>query len=58
MHPFHEDNDKCQRVFIESLAWINGIYLDLTNISKMDIIVVCHNSVNVDYTKLKKIIIN
>lgn len=34
LHPFREGNGRSQRVFIESLAKINGIYLDLTNVSK------------------------
>ena len=53
MHPFREGNGRSQRVFIESLAKINGIYLDLTNVSKMDMIVASHDSINGDYTKLK-----
>lgn len=53
LHPFREGNGRSQRVFIESLAKINGINLDLTNVSKMDMIVASHDSINVDYTKLK-----
>ena len=53
LHPFREGNDRSQRIFIESLAKINGIYLDLTNVSKMDMIVASHDSINGDYTKLK-----
>ena len=53
MHPFREGNGRSQRVFIESLTKINGIYLDLTNVSKMDMIVASHESINGDYTKLK-----
>lgn len=53
LHPFREGNGRSQRVFIESLAKINGIYLDLTNVSKMDMIVASHDSINGDYTKLK-----
>ena len=53
LHPFREGNGRSQRVFIESLAKINGIYLDLTNVSKMDMIIASHDSINVDYTKLK-----
>ena len=54
MHPFREGNGRSQRVFIESLAKINGIYLDLTNVSKMDMIVASHDSINGDYEKLKE----
>mgnify|MGYP003571390498 CR=1 FL=1 len=53
LHPFREGNGRSQRVFIESLAKINGIYLDLTNVSKMDMIVASHDSINGDYKKLK-----
>ena len=53
LHPFREGNGRSQRVFIESLAKINGIYLDLTNVSKMDMIIASHDSINGDYTKLK-----
>ncbi len=52
LHPFREGNGRSQRVFIESLAKINGIYLDLTNVSKMDMIVASHESINGDYKKL------
>ena len=53
MHAFREGNGRSQRIFIESLARINGIYLDLTNVSKMDMIVASHESINGDYKKLK-----
>lgn len=53
LHPFREGNGRSQRVFIESLAKINGIYLDLTKVSKMDMIVASHDSINGDYTKLR-----
>ena len=51
--PLCEGNGRSQRVFIESLAKINGINLDLTNVSKMDMIVASHESINGDYKKLK-----
>ncbi len=53
LHPFREGNGRSQRVFIESLAKINGIYLDLTNVSKMDMIVASHKSINGNYKKLR-----
>lgn len=53
LHAFREGNGRSQRVFIESLAKINGIYLDLTNVSKMDMIVASHESINGDYKKLR-----
>lgn len=58
LHPFREGNGRSQRVFIESLAKINGINLDLTNVSKMDMIVASHESINCDYKKLKDIFEN
>lgn len=53
LHPFREGNGRSQRLFIESLAKINGINLDLTNVSKMDMIVASHESINGDYKKLR-----
>lgn len=53
LHPFREGNGRSQRIFIESLAKINGIYLDLTNVSKMEMIVASHESINGNYKKLK-----
>lgn len=58
LHPFREGNGRSQRVFIESLAKINGINLDLTNVSKMDMIIASHESINGDYKKLKDIFEN
>lgn len=53
LHPFREGNGRSQRIFIESLAKINGIFLDLTNVSKMDMIIASHESINGNYIKLK-----
>ena len=53
LHPFREGNGRSQRIFIESLAKINGINIDLTNVSKMDMIIASHESINGDYKKLK-----
>lgn len=53
MHSFREGNGRNQRVFIESLAKINGIYLDLINVSKEDMVIASHNSINGGY-KLKE----
>ena len=58
LHPFREGNGRSQRVFIESLAKINGINLDLTNVSKMDMIIASHESINGDYKKLEDMFIN
>lgn len=51
--PFREGNGRSQRLFIESLAKINGINLDLTNVSKIDMIIVSHDSINDNYDKIK-----
>ncbi len=45
-------------VIIESLAKINGIYFDLTNVSKMDMIVVSYESINGDYQRSQDMIRN
>lgn len=45
-------------MFIEFLARINGLNLDLSLVSKDDMIVASHESVNNDYSKLKKIFKN
>lgn len=58
LHPFREGNGRSQRVFIESLAKINGINLDLTNVSKMDMIIASHESINGDYKKLENMFVN
>lgn len=58
LHPFREGNGRSQRVFIESLAKINGINLDLTNVSKMDMIIASHESINGDYKKLEDMFVN
>ena len=42
LHPFREENGRTQRIFIETLAKINGIRLDLTNVSRLDIIKSSH----------------
>lgn len=58
LHPFREGNGRSQRVFIESLAKINGIDSDLTNVSKMYMIIASHESINGDYEKLKEMFKN
>ena len=52
LHPFREGNGRSQREFIESLAKINGIMLDLTQVSKKDMIMASHDSINGNYGKL------
>ena len=56
-HPFREGNGRSQRLFIESLAKINGIYLDLTEVPKEDMIIASHESIKGNYHKLKEIFI-
>ena len=54
MHPFREGNGRSQREFIECLAKVCGIDLDLTSVSKMDMIVASHEGVNGDNNRLYK----
>ena len=58
LHPFREGNGRSQRLFIEMLARINGINLDLTNVSKNEMIKASHNSIYGNYRKLIKIFKN
>ena len=53
LHAFREGNGRSQRIFIESLAKINGINLDLTNVSKTEMIIASHESIKGNYKKLK-----
>ncbi len=55
LHPFREGNGRSQREFIEELAKINGIDLDLTQVSKMDMIIASHEAINGHNDKLHKI---
>ena len=48
LHPFREGNGRTQRLFIENLANINGIDLDLTRISQEYMIAASHLSMNGD----------
>jgi len=54
LHSFREGNGRSQREFIEELAKINGIYLDLTPVPKKDMIIASHESINGDYDNLTK----
>lgn len=58
LHPFREGNGRSQREFIEELAKINGIDLNLTTVSKDDMIVASHDSINGHYEKLLEIFKN
>ena len=53
LHPFREGNGRTQRFFIESLAKINGIYLDLTGVSQEDMIAASRDGLKGDYHKLQ-----
>lgn len=55
LHPFREGNGRSQREFIEELAKINGIDLNLTTVSKEDMIIASHDSINGHYEKLLEI---
>lgn len=57
LHPFREGNGRSQRLFIESLAKINGIYLDLTEVTREDMIIASNESIKGNYHKLKEIFI-
>ncbi len=52
LHPFREGNGRSQREFIEELAKINGIDLDLTRVQKVDMIIASHEAVNGHNEKL------
>ena len=52
LHPFREGNGRSQREFIEELAKINGIDLNLTTVSKEDMIIASHDIINGHYEKL------
>ncbi len=52
LHPFREGNGRSQREFIEELAKINGIDLDLTQVEKMDMIIASHEAINGHNEKL------
>lgn len=58
LHPFREGNGRSQRIFIEALSKINGIHLDLTNVTKIDMIIASHESINGNYEKLKNMFKN
>lgn len=55
LHPFREGNGRTQREFTEELAKINGICLDLTKISKDEMIEASHRALNNDYRMLTKL---
>lgn len=55
LHPFREGNGRTQREFIEELAKINGINLDLTVVDQNNIVLASHNSINGNNKALEKI---
>lgn len=52
LHPFREGNGRTQREFIEELAKINGINLDLTKIGQQTMIEASHRSMSGDNNML------
>ncbi len=52
LHPFREGNGRTQREFIEQLAYINGINLDLTNVSQKQMIEISHESILGNYDNM------
>ncbi len=58
LHPFREGNGRTQRLFIELLAKINGIDLDLTNVTKKEMIIASHDSISGNYDKFKEMFKN
>lgn len=57
LHPFREGNGRTQREFIEELAKINGIDLNLDKVDQMRMIVASHDSLNGNYQKLTEMFI-
>lgn len=58
LHPFREGNGRTQRIYIEALAKINGIDLNFENVTKKDMIIASHESINDNMDKLTKIFNN
>ena len=52
LHPFREGNGRTQREFIEELAKVNGINLDLTKIGQQTMIHASHQSINGNNSQL------
>lgn len=52
LHPFREGNGRAQREFVEQLAYVNGIKLDLTTISQEDMIKISHESLSCKYDNI------
>ena len=46
LHPFREGNGRTQREFIECLAKVCGIDLDLTSVPKIDMVIASYEGVN------------
>ena len=52
LHPFREGNGRTQREFIEELAKVNGVNLDLTKIGQQTMIQASYRSINGDNRQL------
>ena len=55
LHPFREGNGRTQREFIEELAKVDGINLDLTKIGQNTMIQASHRSMNGDNSQLEEL---
>ena len=55
LHPFREGNGRTQREFIEELAKVNGLDIDLTQINQEEMIEASHVSMNGDNTLLEEL---
>lgn len=58
LHPFREGNGRAQREFIVQLAKLNGIYLDLFNITSTEMIDASFASVNGNNKELTEMFFN
>ena len=55
IHPFREGNGRTQRIFIEWLAKVAGISLDLTSITKLEMILASYDSMQGRYEHMYEI---
>lgn len=58
LHPFREGNGRAQREYIECLAKVIGIDLDLSPIHQDDMIIASHEANNGDNKKMHKLFID
>lgn len=55
LHPFREGNGRTQRYYIEALASVIGVYLNVSNTSKEDMIIASHEANNGNNAKMLEI---